>query len=497
VSKFPDSQQYKSRSSFAKASSWSIGGKILARLFDLISLIILSRLLDPTSFGLVAKAMTIIVILETITSVSVAQPILRIMTPTKAVYDTAFTLTFIRSLVIVLLVGLLAFPAASYFQEPQLPALLFALSLAPILRGTKSPYMIIFLRNYNLRPEFISDIVSKAFSLFLVSTIAMLTGSYWAIAAGTITTAAVLNLASYYYAPYRPRLSLLHWKDFIDVVGWGTLSQIMQTMNWQIDRIILGRLLPTDLFGQYAVASNLNEIPQQTVSVPLVRPMMVSFSAAQDSAILSSLWIKSANTSLFVAAPIMVGLAILSDAAVYVILGPQWTDASMLLMGLALAILPDLPSAPLAPLAVACFRARMYTLRVALQLVLTLPVMAISAYYYGALGAIAAKALSSFVMYLATLFIVRSLIQLSVIKQLAGIARTVAGLLVMAGVLYLSKSYILPNQETGWALLVLKALSIFCLGWLAFFATCCGLWLVAGKPQSIEAKLLKYFGVKS
>jgi len=114
-------------------------------------------------------------------------------------------------------------------------------------------------------------VLAKVVSFALVVFSAILTQSYWAIAVGTIATALMLNVLSYVYAPYRPRFSLRHWRAFADVLGWNTVTQIMQSINWQLDRILLGRILPSDIFGQYAVSSNLSEIPQQCRSRFCVR----------------------------------------------------------------------------------------------------------------------------------------------------------------------------------------------------------------------------------
>ncbi len=80
----------------ATASLWSMGGKLIARLIDFLTLLLLARLLTPEDFGLVAIAVSILVIVETILELPLTQALLCHETLTDDLLDTAFTLSLIR-----------------------------------------------------------------------------------------------------------------------------------------------------------------------------------------------------------------------------------------------------------------------------------------------------------------------------------------------------------------------------------------------------------------
>ncbi|MEL6211030.1 MAG: oligosaccharide flippase family protein, partial [Pseudomonadota bacterium] len=145
----------------ASASSWSIGGQLAAKLLDLATLVVLLYFLTPADFGLVAQALTIVVIVEAVTMVPIQTPILRIAQPERALYDTAFTLTLLRAMLIGAIMALCAVPLAAYFREPDLPPLLYALALAPMVRGCLSPMMAEFDRRYDLRPYAVMEVTAK------------------------------------------------------------------------------------------------------------------------------------------------------------------------------------------------------------------------------------------------------------------------------------------------------------------------------------------------
>jgi O-antigen/teichoic acid export membrane protein len=475
----------------ARASLWSIAGKIGSKCFDLMSLVVLTQLLTPADFGLVAKAMSVILILEAVTALPVAQPILRIKNPEKTVFDTAFTLVMLRSLILFGAILAIAWPLAAYFREPRLPGLLIILSLAPILRGAVSPRMAEFMREYNFRPEAYADLLSKFASFVIVVSLAYATASYWALVAGTVVTTLVLFAYTYAVAPYRPALSLKYWHSFADIVGWNTLVQILQTLNWQIDALLLGRALPTSLFGQYAIGRNLNDIPQQAISVPLTRPMMTSFSDAGTDGRRCDLWLKFSNSVLYVMGPILLTMAVLAEATVQILLGSQWQDAAAILFGLSLASMVGLPGVPLNMLAVAMHKSRMMAMRTAVHLAVAFPAVSAGLWFGGVSGVLIAKAGSALVMAIVSMLFVRRLIGLPVYDQLHSLIRSFAGLLLMCAVLYLLRPVMIgPLDSTPRWLLGGQALAVFAIGGAGYVLTTCLLWLLQGRPPAIEALIL-------
>ncbi|MCZ2917061.1 oligosaccharide flippase family protein, partial [Acinetobacter baumannii] len=65
-----------------------------------------------------------------------------------------------------------------------------------------------------------AELLGKVMSLVVSAAVAMLTGSYWALALGTIVSPMTSALLSFVLAPYLPRLSLHDWRLFRNFLGW-------------------------------------------------------------------------------------------------------------------------------------------------------------------------------------------------------------------------------------------------------------------------------------
>lgn len=470
-----------------QASLWSLSGKIGAKLLDLPALIVLAQLLSQEDFGLVAKAMSVIVVLEAVTNLPIVLPILKITNPSREVYNTAFTLSVLRGVFIFLLVAAAAWPISIYFKEPRLPSLLLALSFAPIFRGISSPMMANFLRIYNLRPDALADIISKITSFFVVILVAYFTRSYWSLVAGTVVTTFVRFSYTYIVAPYRPAFSLDYWSSFWDILGWNTVVQITQALSWQMDAFLLGRALVPSIFGQYSVSSNLNSLPHQAVLLPIIRPMSIGFLNSDNESRRDVLWLKFSNTTLYIVGPILISMAVLSDVAVKVLLGPQWQDAGVFLFGLSLASVVALPGMPMNALAISLHRSRMMASRTFIQLVIMFPLMLVGLHFGGAIGVLVAKGVTEIIMMIVTMFFVRRLTGLPLSSQFGALTRSIVGLVVLAATLYLLQFWMIGSRDsTSRLVLAAEALLTFGVALFVYLATTCALWWAQGRPNSIE-----------
>jgi O-antigen/teichoic acid export membrane protein len=202
----------------AVGGSWLVGARLLSRAIDVGAMLILAHMLSPKDFGLVAIAMTIIYVVEAALELPVSQALVSLQSINQAHYDTAFTLSLLRGLVLGLIVCLFSWPFARFYGDARLLPLVCVLCLAPIARGLVSPRLADFTIKLQFVPDFSMEIVGKLAAFLIAVILAVTTKSYWAIAAGTVVAPMAGTITSYIFAPYRPRLSLSAWSSFSGLV---------------------------------------------------------------------------------------------------------------------------------------------------------------------------------------------------------------------------------------------------------------------------------------
>jgi O-antigen/teichoic acid export membrane protein len=452
------------------AAAWSVGGRLLSRSVDLVTLFVLARLLSPADFGVVAIAMILISIVESVFELPLAQALMRLETIGQAHLDTAFTLAMTRALVLSGLISLMSWPFALVYGDMRLIPLVCLLSLAPAMRGLTSPGLVERLKHLDFVPSFKMELAGKLFGCAAAAVLGFLHLGYWALVANTVVGPLVMALLSYYLAPYRPRLSFKEWRSFSDFLGWASAAQLLGALNWQCDRLVLGRLLSRHDVGLFSMASDVAGIPTQSIVNPIISPIMAAFSNLTGERHRLVEGYKRASAAItFLGTPLLVGLALNAYPLVALALGPQWAGAAPLLQAFALQAVLSLLTAPLAPLVMSLGRTDLLLRQNILEASVKIPLVILGALVLGINGVVAARFVAAIVTTVSAMVIVRGIINVSIADQLKVHWRQALSVLLLAAASLLCTSFgaiqahgtvqILVSATVGGVVYVVSALA--------------------------------------
>lgn len=472
----------------ARASIWTVGSKLVSKAIDLVTLLCLARMLGPSDFGLVAMAMTSVFITEAIFELPVGAALIRVPELTKDMFDTALTLGILRGVSIAGLLCLLAYPLALFYQEPKLTALICVLSLAPVMRGLRSPRMILYTRRLDFRPDFVMDLSAKLTSLIVAAGAAWLTGSYWAIAAGTVAGPALTVSMSYIYSPQWPHLTLKELHRFAQMIGWNMVSQVLQALNWQLEKILLPRFVDLASFGHYSVSNDITGVPFQAIVQPLFRPFLVAFSHMNTTEKLGDAYLKASSAIVVLVAPVLLLISILSDVVVDILLGPSWHNSAYLLRYLPLIAILSLPTIPIPSMAMVVNRMHFVTIKNMSDLASKAALVIVLGYAAGMQGIIVAQAIAATISLIVSMFIMRSMIDLTLLRQCKELARHLLPLALMG--LFIIPAIYVRKYDLGFV----RFTSLSCvMGALSIIAYLAGIFLtfkMSNATRSVEYDLL-------
>lgn len=472
----------------ASASVWLITARIGARAIDFVTLLMLAHLLAPADFGIIAIPMVMVQILEAVFEMPTGQVLAREPTITPDLLNTAFTLSLLRGAALAVLLALASFPLTRIYGDARLGPLVCCLSLAPAFRGIVSPRLFLYAKAIDFRRDFAMDVIGKLFGFATAVTLARLTHSYWAIAAGTVATPAMMTVVSFSLAPCRPRLTLARWRDFAAFIGWTSASQAVSALNWQAGRLVLSGLVNRAALGNFSLASDLALIPEQAVIKPILRTLMMGFILVrEDAERLRRAYLFSLQGLVWAGTPLMVGLSMLAQPAVRLMLGAHWAAAAPNVEALALILLMPLFSAPMPPLALALGRPEMILRRNLFELALRLPAIIIGAWLGGIGGAILGQAVATAAATLNQMSLVNRLAGIGVAQQLRRCARAGIAGGAMTTVLALMRP--LTDGQTGLGLACMVIVCAIC-GLATYGGALLLLWRCAGQPDGPEDSVL-------
>jgi O-antigen/teichoic acid export membrane protein len=254
------------------AAGWLVGGNISSQLLRLISNLILTRLLLPEAYGLLAAVNILYFALVMFSDLGVWQSVVKSERGTQSNFlGTAWSVQLLRSALLwVVILGIAAFlhlaGGMGYFQpgtayaDPRLPLLIAVFSLCALLQGLESMKLAIAQRElkiaYLARLEFLTQLIAMAVTLVL----ALATHSVWSLVIGTLASAAGRTALSHWYLPgpsCRPRWDRSCALEIINFGKWILVSSVIGFLAANGEKLILGGSLSTGSFGVFSIASTL------------------------------------------------------------------------------------------------------------------------------------------------------------------------------------------------------------------------------------------------
>src|ERR671914_1188957 len=152
-------------------SAWVLSARLFSNGLGAIQLLILGRILAPNDFGLFALAFMTLRAFDVLTRTGFDDALIQKRGNIESYAHAAFMIQIARGLILATLVFFTAPYAASFFNEPKVAPVVGTLALVQLLRGFRSPGVILLQRDLNFQVESrflaIGDIITVVTTVIL------------------------------------------------------------------------------------------------------------------------------------------------------------------------------------------------------------------------------------------------------------------------------------------------------------------------------------------
>lgn len=476
----------------AHGAGWVIAWRMMTRLLGVFSTLVLVRLLSPADFGLVALATAFALALDVCLSIGVEDQIVRSEKPSRALYDTAFTLNLLKALTVALLLALSAAPAAGFFGDARLRDVLLALAFSAALSGATNIGIAEFRRHLTFEKEFRLQFLPRLAGISMTIGIAWAFQSHWALVLGVLTNRFGIVVMSHVLHPYRQRLSLAAWRELSGVSFWSWAISVAATIRDRADSFVIGRVLGPAPLGIYAVGVEVAALPTTEMVDPICRACMPGFAATmRDSgqAGVAPAYLRIIGLMAVLTLPAGIGTSLIAGPVVALVFGQAWLEAAPVMALIALGCTFSLAGNVSAALlnARAALRGLLVITGVAGALRIVLLLLLVP--WFGLLGAACAIALALLLEHLALVASALRLLALRPAALLRAVHRPILAASAMAVLLWACGLGWAPAPgQPGLAMAALaKAIPLAA---AAYALVLLSLWRMAGCPAGAEADLL-------
>jgi O-antigen/teichoic acid export membrane protein len=255
-----------------RGSVWTVAGYGAAQVVRFASNLILTRLLFPEAFGVMALVTAVMQGLAMFSDLGIAPAIVSHMRGNDPeFYNTAWTMQVLRGIVLWLIGCAIAVPAAWFYQQDQLLELLPVAALSALISGFDSTKLFLETRKMRLGKvtciELVSQIVAVSIMIVLAAYLYLKRDSLeketweslavWSLVVGGLAGSLARTLMSHIFLTgpnnrfrWQPNAA----QELFHFGRWIFVSTMFTFLAMNSDRLLLGRLISLKELGIYSIA---------------------------------------------------------------------------------------------------------------------------------------------------------------------------------------------------------------------------------------------------
>jgi len=319
----------------ASGVKWSTVSQVGRQGTQLVTTIILARLLSPSDFGLVGMAMVVIAFIGIFKDLGTSAAIIQRKEFSEDLLSSIFWVNvgFGTLAMIILFFG--APLSGLFYHEPRVDAILRVLSLTFFISGLSILQQALLERS--LAFHTLAKVEISAVGCGAIVGIGMAFSGFgvWSLVFQSLTTVSVTTILLWIFSTWRPKW-IFHWNEVKAVSSYSLNLTGFSVFNYfarNADYLLIGRYLGAQDLGYYILAYRILLFPLQNISSVIGRVMFPVYSSIQDDNIrFAKAYLKVATTIALISFPMILGILALASPFVLTIFGVKWQPVILLIM---------------------------------------------------------------------------------------------------------------------------------------------------------------------
>ena len=323
--------------------AWTMLRSVSSRVVGSLVFVVLARLLDPRSFGLVALASVFVVLLSLIVESGFGEAVIQRKELNHGDLDTAFWVSNAIGLGLALLMAGAGGPLSALLHQPELAPILRALSPMFILAALASVPQALLRRDLQFRELAVRGFVATVAGGAVGVAMALAGLGVWSLVGQILANVVVGTTVLWLACRWRPGRAVSR-SSFVELFRFGANvlgERVAYFTSRRSDDFLIGLVLGPVALGLYTAAYRilllLTEVMIWTVegvAFPLFSRLQ------QDAERTRRAFYAVTQLSSAVATPAFLGLAFLAPELTRAVFGPRWAAAIPVMRILALIGIP-------------------------------------------------------------------------------------------------------------------------------------------------------------
>ncbi len=264
-----------------KGVSWTVMVRMVSMAMKFGSNVILTWLLIPEAFGLMAIASIFITGLHQLSDTGIYANIIRSPKSNDMNFcNTMWSIQVFRGIILTVICLALSKPLALFYGEPILAEIVAVLGINVFLRCLTSTSIPLLEKRLMIQRIYILEVCTQLITIIVMIVWVVISSSVWGLVAGTIVGTSLKTIISHFMLPGHS--NRLQWnqealQEASHFGRWIFLSSAFNFLATQTDRMLVGKLMSIETLGVYHIGLQLARMPFiifQHISYRIIYPTM-------------------------------------------------------------------------------------------------------------------------------------------------------------------------------------------------------------------------------
>jgi len=310
-----------------KGTFWSAAEAFLGHGVTFVVGIVLARLLSPEEYGLIAIVTIFTNILLGVVDSGFSNSLIRKLKVSDDDYNTLFFFNLAVSSVLFALLFIGAPWIATFFERPQLVALVRVMGVMLVVHSLTIVQSTILTRKIDFKTKTKASVIAAITSGVIGVGMAFLDFGVWSLVGQILSRQAVYSGCLWIFNRWWPKLkfsvdSLRYMWGF----GWKLLLSSMLNHVWlELKKVVVSKFYSPALLGQFSKAGEFSRIFSTNITSIIERVTYPVLAQVQDDKTrMVNAYRRVIKTTMFVTAICMFSLGAVSEPLIYCLIGPKW-----------------------------------------------------------------------------------------------------------------------------------------------------------------------------
>lgn len=306
---------------------WRFAERCGAQGVNFIVSMILARLLAPELYGTIALVLVFTNILSVFVDSGLGNALIQKSNADELDFSSVFYANILFCLTLYLLLYFAAPLLAFFYAQNELIAVIRVLGLTLIISGLKNVQQAYVSRNMLFKRFFFATLGGTVIAALVGIGMAYYGFGVWALVAQHLINSTLDTLILWISVPWRPKwmFSLERLKGLFRYGSKFLFSGLLDTLYNDLRQLVIGKLYASEDLAFYNKGDQLPHLFIANINSSIDSVLLPTMSQVQeDRQCIKEMTRKSITTSIYIMAPMMMGLSAVAPNLIQLLLTEKW-----------------------------------------------------------------------------------------------------------------------------------------------------------------------------